>query len=390
MKNRIIKILSALICLALVFTIISVMPTSIRGDSTETVVLFYNDRAWTLARLPVEKVHSLYYVPITFMVQLPNVDVRVNESLKTFIITHGDYFVSFDTTSDFAVNHEKVRMYLKTGEYHNERYIPASTVCAHLKLGYEEYRDPVSGALAIRVTDGNETKTLKELAEQRYPSLFKIPEVTESVETTAPKPVLPKRVVYLTFENSPGAYTEDILDVLDEFDMKATFFVVGEDMDENAALLSKIKARGHTLALQSMSRTDTATDTESLLFDIEAQNELLYELIKEKSHIRKAPDVGSDVYASLGEMGYYLWRANITVDANVRNARTAANSIVEGIWKNDIAIISIAENQYTAAALKQVLAFIKEYSDSCEMRTVSPIFRDDGGSAEQTDTRQGG
>ena len=285
MKNRIIKILSAVICLALIFTVTAVTPVRIRGAESPKVVLFYNDRAWTLARLPVEKIHSIYYAPISFMVQLPDVDVRVNESLKTFIITHGDYFLSFDITSDFAVNHNKEKMYLKSGEYHNERYVPIDSVCAYLKLGYEEYKSPSTDAIALRVTDGHQTKTLKEIAEQKYPSLFSPPESTDettaphgdsgnSSGTTVPKPLLPERTIYITIEGAPGKYTDDILRVLKHGNVKATFFLVGEKMAGNAAAVSKIAAGGHTVALQSMNGTDSKTDAASRITDIEAQNEL--------------------------------------------------------------------------------------------------------------------
>ena len=378
------------------FTVVSLTPTLLHGAEPSSVMLFYNDRAWTLARLPVEKIHSMYYVPISFMVQLPNVEVRVNNALKTFIITHGDYYLSFDITSDFAVNQEKKRMYIKTGEYHNERYVPVGTVCAYLQLGYEELTNPSTGALAIRVTDGNQTKPLKELAEEKFPALFgeqtspaettqTTPESTKTPETTVPKPLLPQRTVYITFEDSPGKYTNEILEVLKSFDTEATFFVVGEKMDESAEVISKIAAGGHTLALQSMKEADDSYDTYTLLYDIETQNELLYKLIKKKSHVRKAPEATADTASQLSqtadalrEQGYFIWRANVTVPANARNARTAANIAIDGIWKNEIAVLCFEENQYTAAALRMVLNFIKENSDSCELRTVSPIFWEDG------------
>ncbi len=391
-KNRIIKILSALICLALIFTVISLTPTHIRGAESSEVVLFYNDKAWTLARLPVEKIHSIYYVPITFMVQLPDVDVRVNEALKTFIITHGDYFLSFDITSDFAVNHNKERMYLKSGEYHNERYVPVDTVCAYLKLGYEEYKSPSTGATAIRVTDGHQTKPLKEIAEQKFPSLFSSPanqgdttspsNTTPSVSTTHTAPLLPERTVYITFENAPGEYTDDILEVLKGSGITATFFVVGEKMAGQADIISKIVACGHTIALQSMNESDGITDAAELIGDIETQNEILYSFIKQKSRIRKSPDVSDETYETLRNVGYYLWKPNITIPASVRNARSAATAAIDGIWKNEIAVISFEENKYTADALKLLLDFIKENRNSCEIRAVCPVFHEDGSGIE--------
>ena len=35
--------------------------------------------------------------------------------------------------------------------------------------------------------------------------------------------------VYLTFDDGPSIYTNDILDILDSYNVKATFFVVGKE-----------------------------------------------------------------------------------------------------------------------------------------------------------------
>ncbi len=386
MKNKIIKSVSVILSLALAFTVAFFAPMAVRGDSDD-VVLFYNDRAWTLARLPVERIHSIYYVPITFMAQLPDVEVRVNETLKTFIITHGEKFLSFDTVSDFAVNHDKERMYLKTGEYHNERYVPIDTVCAYLDLGFEQITNKANGAVALRVTDGHQTEKLEDLAKNRFPSLFAV-NADSGKDTSStvkpPVPVVSDRTVYITFEDAPGEYTTDILAVLKTYNIKATFFVVGEQMVTDAALLSQIAAGGHTLALEAMSASDSASDKETLLSDINAENELLYTLIKQKSHIRKAPlptgdtEADATLYASLREDGYYLWSANVTIPKNTRSARAAADIAINGILKNETAVLSFEESAHTATALKTVLEFIKQNSDACEMRVVSPVFFEDG------------
>lgn len=388
MKNKIIKLISAVVCTALIFTVTAVVSTVIHGAQSDDVVLFYNDRAWTLARLPVEQIHNIYYVPITFMAQLPEVEVRINQTLKTFIITHGERFLSFDMVSDFAVNHNKERMYLKTGEYHNERYVPVDTVCAYLGLGFEQITNQVTGAVALRVTDGHQTEKLEDLAKNKYPSLFSASEAADSSKDTTsqvkpPTPVVSDRTVYITVEGAPGKYTADILAVLKNYGVKATFFVVGEQMLTGGAILSQIAAGGHTIALEGMTASDTTGDKEAVLSDIEAQNELLYTLIKQKSRIRKAPESSVDseadtaLHAALRDDGYYLWQANVTIPANMRSTR-AADMAIDGILKNETAVISFEQSAYTASALRTVLNFIKENSDACEIRVVSPVFWEDG------------
>lgn len=57
-----------------------------------------------------------------------------------------------------------------------------------------------------------------------------------------------EKCVYLTFDDGPSAgVTDKVLDILQEYDAKATFFCVGEMAEKNPALLRRIKAEGHSL-----------------------------------------------------------------------------------------------------------------------------------------------
>ena len=46
--------------------------------------------------------------------------------------------------------------------------------------------------------------------------------------------------VYLTFEDGPSDHTGEILDILAQYDVKATFFVVGKEDEESQALYQRI------------------------------------------------------------------------------------------------------------------------------------------------------
>ena len=63
--------------------------------------------------------------------------------------------------------------------------------------------------------------------------------------------------MYLTFDDGPSARTGEILDILQEKDVKATFFVIGTDGAQNAALLKRIVDEGHTLAMHTNSHNYT-------------------------------------------------------------------------------------------------------------------------------------
>jgi peptidoglycan/xylan/chitin deacetylase (PgdA/CDA1 family) len=67
-----------------------------------------------------------------------------------------------------------------------------------------------------------------------------------------------QQIIVLTFDDGPGAETDQILDVLQEHNVKATFFVVcnrfdsesiGQVSDKNTELLKRISAEGHSIGL---------------------------------------------------------------------------------------------------------------------------------------------
>ncbi len=59
--------------------------------------------------------------------------------------------------------------------------------------------------------------------------------------------------VYLTFDDGPSDNTNAILDVLDDYNVKATFFVTGKEDEASKAAYKRIVDEGHTIAMHSYS-----------------------------------------------------------------------------------------------------------------------------------------
>lgn len=74
------------------------------------------------------------------------------------------------------------------------------------------------------------------------------------VVTAAPDAVTADaKVVYLTFDDGPSKNTQNILDILAENDVRATFFVNGRTDDDGIACYKAIAAGGHEIAMHSYS-----------------------------------------------------------------------------------------------------------------------------------------
>ena len=68
-----------------------------------------------------------------------------------------------------------------------------------------------------------------------------------------PKTVTPEeKVIYLTFDDGPGPYTRELLEILDKYNAKATFFVVDSEYND---VMSDIVKAGHAIGIHSVSHS---------------------------------------------------------------------------------------------------------------------------------------
>ncbi len=66
-----------------------------------------------------------------------------------------------------------------------------------------------------------------------------------------------RKVIYLTFDDGPWVpYTDELLDILAEYDAKATFFVVGEMAAYHSDKLRRIHAEGHAIGNHTWGHAD--------------------------------------------------------------------------------------------------------------------------------------
>lgn len=60
--------------------------------------------------------------------------------------------------------------------------------------------------------------------------------------------------LYLTFDDGPDPrYTPELLDLLAEHNVKASFFVVAQSAQQNPAIIARMKREGHVVGLHSLS-----------------------------------------------------------------------------------------------------------------------------------------
>ncbi len=114
----------------------------------------------------------------------------------------------------------------------------------------EELRTQTKETLAQQseyqvVESSSEDETLAGASEEELP-------VEETKKTVKKEDEIVDDVrVYLTFDDGPGPYTNQILDILKKYHVKATFFVIAQENEKYREVYQRIVNEGHTLAMHS-------------------------------------------------------------------------------------------------------------------------------------------
>lgn len=157
------------------------------------------------------------------------------------------------------------------------------------------------------------------------------------------------KIIYLTFDDGPSIYTMDILNTLDKYNVKATFFVT---CSENLELLSKeIVKRGHTIALHTCTHkySYVYSSDDAYFEDLNNISNLVekYTGIKSKyvrfpggssNTVSRAYNIGimSRLSNTLKEKGYKYYDWNIdSNDAGGANSEQEYANVIGALQNND-------------------------------------------------------
>lgn len=94
------------------------------------------------------------------------------------------------------------------------------------------------------------------------------------------------RTVYLTFDDGPiPEVTPWVLDTLDHYGVKATFFCVGENVQRNPELFQELLRRGHSVGNHTMNHMQGAkVSTKVYLHNVFQANELIHSSLFRPPH----------------------------------------------------------------------------------------------------------
>nr|WP_246168189.1 polysaccharide deacetylase family protein [Fundicoccus ignavus] len=88
-----------------------------------------------------------------------------------------------------------------------------------------------------------------------------------------------RKLIALTFDDGPNpSYTPQVLDILAQYDVKATFFLLGQEVVKYPELVKEIADAGHLVENHSFGHPDFATiSDDELLDEINRTQEAIYD-----------------------------------------------------------------------------------------------------------------
>lgn len=101
-----------------------------------------------------------------------------------------------------------------------------------------------------------------------------------------------EKIIALTFDDGPGPHTGQFLDLLDRYGVKATFFMLGEQVKNKPTIAKRVQERGHEIADHTTRHTNYLKKLKELNGDVSlAKQELLADMKKSQEQIKKTTAV---------------------------------------------------------------------------------------------------
>lgn len=190
-----------------------------------------------------------------------------------------------------------------------------------------------------------------------------------------------QKQIYLTFDDGPSSNTNRILDILKEYDVKATFFVVGKTDEQSVRAYQRIIEEGHTLAMHSYSHkySEIYESKESFIEDLEKLQEYLYQVTGIWPRFYRFPGGSSNTVskADMQELITYLSESGITYfDWNIASGDAVSGQLdtdsiisncMEGIEGHNECMILMhdaTDKNTTVEALPEIISQIQDRGDA--------------------------
>lgn len=162
-------------------------------------------------------------------------------------------------------------------------------------------------------------------------------------------------VIALTFDDGPGKRTGELLEQLEKYDAKATFFMLGQKVASYPDEIKKMKEIGCELGNHSYDHPNLANlSAGGVKKQIGDTNSKIKKIVGEEATVMRPP-YGA-ISATLREnagMPLILWNID-TLDWKTRNAKTTVDMVMKNVDDGDIILMHDIHTESVDAAIELI------------------------------------
>lgn len=181
------------------------------------------------------------------------------------------------------------------------------------------------------------------------------------------------KVVYLTFDDGPGRYTEKLLNVLDKYGVKVTFFVTNQ-FPAYQNLIGEEHRRGHTVAIHTYSHDYSIYRSQKSYFDdLQKMKDVCYAQTGENPAILRFPGgssnmisadycqgIMSELVEAVPMMGYQYcdWNVSSGDAGETTSSSQVASNVIDGMKNHKVSVVLQHDiHDYSVDAVEEILAW---------------------------------
>ena len=200
---------------------------------------------------------------------------------------------------------------------------------------------------------------------------------------------LDKRYIALTFDEGPSSYTQQVLDILEEKGVSATFFLQGDAVEANPGAARAIADAGHEIGSNGYSDTDLAAlSSDELREEITGGFDAIEEATGERVSLLRAPyaSFSTENWAESMDLlsGVVSWNLD-SGDWLLPGAESVEQNVVGAAQTG--CIVLLTDNETTGEQLVEALPGIIDQlqEDGFTIVTLSELIETDGDLAAELD-----
>lgn len=163
------------------------------------------------------------------------------------------------------------------------------------------------------------------------------------------------KVVYLTFDDGPGAHTQQLLDILDKYNVKVTFFVTNVNSGyEN--MIAKEAAAGHTVAIHSASHDykKIYSSVDAYFADLNEMSDIIYAQTGQRPKLIRFPGGSSNTVSlkycsgimttltkAVTDQGYkyFDWNVSSGDAGGTTSTEEVYQNVVNGMKSHNVSVV---------------------------------------------------